>query len=161
MNMKIVLGGPFLSLVPAPQRATHGLLILLLTALLQVATPSLVRRWIHFPWCGCWHPVWCYYTVLCREVRFSPWLIACGAVLHTLCSWGKWGRRREWREMRRWLAKRTFEDVLLNSELVAKLELSTLETSEKLYFRGFSSELMTVFRKTSAGLWTLNIQTLT
>jgi hypothetical protein len=52
-----------------------------------------------------------------------------------------------------------FEDVLLNSELVAKVELLTFavtcrhqqETSEKLYFRGFSGELRTVFRKTSVG----------
>ena len=35
------------------------------------------------------------------------------------------------------------------------------ETSEKLYFRGFSGELRTVFRKTSVGLWTLNIRTWT
>jgi hypothetical protein len=83
--------------------------------------------------------------------------------------------------MRRWLVKltnwqkhpqvdsnRTFEDVLLNSELVAKVELSTFavasrhqETSEKLYFRGFSGKLRTVFWKTSVGLWTLNIQSWT
>jgi hypothetical protein len=45
------------------------------------------------------------------------------------------------------------------SELVAKVELSTFavacrhqqEMSEKLYFRGFSGELRTVFRKTSVG----------
>jgi hypothetical protein len=43
---------------------------------------------------------------------------------------------------------------------IAKVELSTFavacrhqqETSEKLYFRGFSGELNTVFRKTSVGL---------
>jgi hypothetical protein len=48
----------------------------------------------------------------------------------------------------------------LNSELVAKVELSTFavacrhqkETSEKLNFRWFSGELRTVFRKTSVGL---------
>jgi hypothetical protein len=44
--------------------------------------------------------------------------------------------------------------------LVVKVKLSTFavacrhqqETSEKLYFRGFSRELRTVFRKTSVGL---------
>jgi hypothetical protein len=49
-------------------------------------------------------------------------------------------------------SKRTFEDVLLNSELVAKVELLTFavacrhqqETSEILYFRGFSRELRTL-----------------
>ena len=48
---------------------------------------------------------------------------------------------------------RTFEHVLLNSELVAKIELSIFavacrhqqETAEKFYFRRFSGELMTVF----------------
>jgi hypothetical protein len=57
-------------------------------------------------------------------------------------------------------SKQTFEDVLLNNELIAKVELSTFavacrhqqETSEKLYFRGFSGELWTVFRKTFVGL---------
>jgi hypothetical protein len=53
-----------------------------------------------------------------------------------------------------------FEDVLLDNELIAKVELSTFavscrhqqETSEKLYFRGFSGKLRTVFRKTSVEL---------
>jgi hypothetical protein len=66
-------------------------------------------------------------------------------------------------------SKRTSEDVLLNSELVVKFELSIFavacehqqETAEKLYFRIFSGELMTVFRKTSVGLGTLNIRTWT
>jgi hypothetical protein len=57
-------------------------------------------------------------------------------------------------------SKRTFKDVLLTSEFVAKVELSTFafgcrhqqETTQKLYFRGFSGELRTVFRKTSVGL---------
>jgi hypothetical protein len=47
----------------------------------------------------------------------------------------------------------------LNSELVAKVELSTFavacrhqqETSEKLNFRGFSGELRTVFKKLLLG----------
>jgi hypothetical protein len=50
-------------------------------------------------------------------------------------------------------SKQTFKDGLLNSEFVAKVELSTfVVASEKVHFRGFSSELRTVFRKTSVGL---------
>jgi hypothetical protein len=57
-------------------------------------------------------------------------------------------------------SKRAFEDVLLNSELVAKIELSIFavacghqqETAEKLYFRRFCGKLRTVFQKTSVGL---------
>jgi hypothetical protein len=105
-------------------------------------------------------------------IRQQNWqLVPCvsaGVELHTCWFWDGW------QETRWWLAKPTnwqkpprrlntnVRTCSVELWIGCKNELSIFaaacghqqETAEKLYFRRFSSELRTVFRKTSVGLWT-------